>query len=80
MRIPVGTVALIRRMATENPTWGAPRVHGELLKLGVPVSERTVQRYLPRGRGSEKQRQSWRSFLSNHREVLAGMDFLVVPT
>lgn len=78
-RIPVGTMAMIRRMATENPTWGAPRVHGELLKLGVPVSERTVQRYLPRGRGSEKQRQSWRSFLSNHREVLAGMDFLVVP-
>jgi hypothetical protein len=72
--------ALIRRMAREN-RWGAPRMHGELSKLGFRVSERTISRYLrtlrPRG---ERGGQSWKTFLSNHRDVLAAMDFLVVPT
>lgn len=71
---------LIRRMVEENPTWGAPRVHGELLKLGFNLSERTVSRYFrslsPRGRA----RKLWATFLRNHREVLAAMDFFTVPT
>ena len=61
--------ALIRRMATENRLWGAPRIHGELLKLGVTVSERTVSRYLPdRPTGPS---QTWRTFLANHLGNLA---------
>ncbi len=71
---------LIKRMAAENGTWGAPRIHGELLKLGVAVSERTVSRYLqdqPRNRAS---RPSWLAFLRNHREAIAAMDLFTVPT
>lgn len=71
---------LIRRMARENPTWGAPRIHGELLKLGFRVSERTVQNRMPKRAPTPRQRQSWRQFLSNHRDALAAMDFMVVPT
>ena len=56
--------ALIRRMATENRLWGAPRIHGELLKLGLVVSERTVSRYLPDRRTLPS--QTWRTFLANH--------------
>ncbi|MBK8793917.1 MAG: IS3 family transposase [Holophaga sp.] len=78
--IKAGLAHLIRRMARENPTWGSPRIHGELLKLGFSVSERTVLRYMPKRKGTEKQRQSWRTFLGNHREAIAAMDFLVVPT
>ncbi len=73
-------MVLIRRLASENPTWGSPRIHGEVLKLGVHVSERTVLRYMPKHTGTEKQRQGWRTFLENHREAIAAMDFLVVPT
>lgn len=72
--------ALIRQMARENPLWGAPRIHGELLKLGVEVSERTVSRLMPRRLPDEKRAQTWRAFLENHKDVLAAMDFLVVPT
>lgn len=72
--------ALIHRMTTENPTWGAPRIHSELLKLGLDVSERTVSRYLVRRRLRPKSGQAWRTFLHNHREVLAAMDFFTVPT
>lgn len=71
---------LIRSMATENPTWGAPRIHGELLKLGFEISECTVSRYLhrmPRHRDSGKR---WLTFLKNHREAIAAMDFFTVPT
>lgn len=71
---------LIRRMASENPTWGAPRIHGELQKLGVRISERTVARHLPRHPRDPRREQQWRSFLANHREVIAAMDFCVVPT
>jgi len=70
---------LIRRMVTENG-WGAPRIHGELLKLGFRVSERTVSRYVRACRTKEPPGRSWKSFLNNHREVLAAMDFFTVPT
>jgi len=72
--------ALIRRMARENPTWGAPRIHGELLKLGFDVSERTVSRYLPRRTPDKDKAQRWLAFLRNHRDGIAAMDFFVVPT
>jgi putative transposase len=69
---------LIRRSATENPTWGAPRVHGELLMLGFEVGEATVSRYMPRRRKPPS--QTWRSFLRNHTHDLVSIDFFVVPT
>ena len=71
---------LIVRMAKENPTWGAPRIHGELLKLGFDVSERTVSRYLPRVRPCQRAGREWVTFLRNHREVLTAMDLFTVPT
>lgn len=71
---------LIRRMAQENETWGAPRIHAELLKLGFHVSERTVSRYLPKGEASPDAIERWKRFLRNHREVIAAMDFFTVPT
>ena len=71
---------LVRRMAAENPTWGAPRVHGELLMLGFDVSERTISRFMPRRPPDPEARQQCRNFLHNHREVLAAMDFFTVPT
>jgi len=71
---------LILRMACENPTWGAPRIHGELAKLGFNVSERTVSRYLPRIRPGRGTIRPWGTFLRNHREELAAMDFFTVPT
>lgn len=69
---------LIRRMCRENPLWGAPRIHGELLKLGFDVSEATVSRHLVRGRKPPS--RTWRTFLDNHVDCLASIDFLVVPT
>jgi putative transposase len=69
---------LIRRMARENPTWGAPRIHGELLKLGFELGEATVSRYMPRRRKPPSQR--WRAFLRNHTRDLVSIDFFVVPT
>jgi putative transposase len=72
--------ALIGRMVEENPTWGAPRIHGELLKLGFDVSERTVSRYLWRVFPPDDARKRWSAFLRNHREVIAAMDFFTVPT
>ena len=69
---------LIRRMARENPTWGAPRIHGELLMLGFEVSEATVSRTMPRWRKPPS--QTWRSFLRNHTQDLVSIDFFVVPT
>ena len=70
---------LIARMVTENH-WGAPRIHGELQKLGLRVSERTVSRYVRMCRSKRPSGTSWKTFLSNHREVLAAMDFFTVPT
>ena len=71
---------LIRKIAMENPSWGAPKIHGELLKLGFEVGERTVSRYLARlGRRGDPSKL-WLTFLKNHREVIAAMDFFTVPT
>ena len=72
--------ALIVRMATENPTWGAPRIHGELLKLGFHLSEITVSRWLRRIPRTPDPAQRWLTFLRNHREAIAAMDFFTVPT
>ena len=72
--------ALIFRMAAENPTWGAPRIHGELLKLGFALSEATVSRWLQRAPKNPHLAKSWLTFLRNHREAIAAMDFFTVPT
>jgi transposase InsO family protein len=79
-RPPVETElrALIRRMSIENPLWGAPRIHGELLKLGFEVAQSSVAKYMvkrcrPPGQG-------WRTFLRNHAQDIAAMDLFVVPT
>jgi len=69
--------ALVREMATANPLWGAPRIHGELLKLGIHVAERTVSRLMPKRRTPPS--QAWRTFLTNHLRDLA-LDFFTVPT
>jgi putative transposase len=71
---------LILRMARENTGWGAPKIHGELLKLGFLISERTVARYLRSVRKRRDPGQRWRAFLHNHREAIVAMDFFVVPT
>lgn len=71
---------LIFRMVAENPTWGAPRIHGELLMLGFDVSERTVSRWMRRAPRDPEPAKRWRTFLSNHREAIAAMDFFTVPT
>ena len=70
--------ALVGTMATANPLWGAPRIHGELCKLGLTVSERTVSRLLRRPRRPSS--QTWRTFLTNHVATLVSMDFFTVPT
>ena len=84
-RTPVGrpTVdheirTLVSEMARANPLWGAPRIHGELSKLGLDVSERTVSRLLARRRRPPS--QTWRTFLTNHLAVMVSMDFFTVST
>ena len=72
--------ALIFQMVAENPTWGAPRIHGELLKLGFKVSERTVSRWVKRASKNPDPVQMWLAFLRNHRQAIAAMDFFTVPT
>jgi transposase InsO family protein len=69
---------LIRRMGRENPLWGAPRIHGELLMLGFEVAQSTVSKYMVRGRRPPS--QSWKTFLQNHAEAIAAIDMCVVPT
>jgi hypothetical protein len=69
---------LIRRMSQANPLWGAPRIHGELLKLRIAVAQSTVARYLPRPH--KPRSQTWRTFLTNHLEQTAAIDFFIVPT
>lgn len=71
---------LIRRLAKENSDWGAPKIHGELQKLGFVVSERTVARYLRRVQRHGDPGKQWLAFLQNHREVIAAFDFFTVPT
>jgi putative transposase len=75
-RISAETVAMIRRLAEENALWGAERVRGELLKLGVHVSKRTVQNYMRRIRGPDRAGQTWATFLENHRSQIWACDFL----
>jgi putative transposase len=70
--------ALIRRMSRENHLWGAPRIHGELLKLGIDISQATVSKYMIRH--PKPPSQNWRTFLQNHACYLVGVDFFVVPT
>jgi transposase InsO family protein len=71
---------LIFRMVRENPTWGAPRIHGELLMLGFDVSERTISRWMKRAPRNPEPAKRWLAFLRNHREAIAAMDFFSVPT
>jgi hypothetical protein len=69
---------LIRRMSLENPLWGATKIHGELLKVGIEVAQSTVSIYMvPR---SDRPMQTWKTFLSNHTEGVASIDLFVVPT
>jgi hypothetical protein len=70
--------ALVRQMSTENQLWGAPRIHGELLKLGFSVAQSTVATYMVKRRGSPS--QGWRPFVRNHAPDIAAMDLFVVPT
>jgi transposase InsO family protein len=70
--------ALVSRMAAANPLWGAPRIHAELLKLGIEVAERTVSRLLPKRLTPPS--QTWRTFLANHVRDLVSLDFFTVPT
>jgi putative transposase len=71
---------LIFRMVTENPTWGSPRIHGELKMLGFDISERTVLRWMRKAPRNSDPAKRWAAFLSNHREAIAAMDFFNVPT
>ena len=69
---------MIRRMSRENPLWGAPHIHGELLKLGINIGETSVAKYMVRGRKPPS--QTWRTFLNNHVKTLVSVDFFTVPT
>jgi hypothetical protein len=69
---------LIRRMSRENPIWGAPRIHGGLLKLGIDIGETSVSKYMVRR--SKPPSQTWRTFLVNHLKSLVSVDFFTVPT
>ena len=77
-KIPGEIRHLIREMSLANRLWGAPRIHGELLKLGIEVAQSTVAKYMARsGRGRS---QTWKTFLHNHVAGIGAMDFLIVPT
>ena len=69
---------LIRDMSIANPLWGAPRIHGELLKLGIDVGQTSVAKYMARRRGPPS--QGWKTFVLNHADGIAAMDLFVVPT
>jgi hypothetical protein len=71
---------LIRRLAQENQGWGGPKIHGELQKLGLVVSERSVAWYLRRMRRRGDPAKNWLTFLQNHREVIVAFDFFTAPT
>jgi len=77
-KIPREVRDLLHRMCRENPTWGAPRIHGELLKLGIDIGETSVSKYMVRGRKPPS--QTWRTFLENHVQRLVSIDFFTVPT
>ena len=65
-------------MSVANPLWGAPRIHGELLKLGIDVGQTTVAKYMARRRRPPS--QGWKTFLHNHADAIAAIDMFVVPT
>ena len=77
-KVPLEIRQLIRNMSLANPLWGAPRIHGELLKLGIDVGQTSVAKYMARHRRPPS--QGWRTFLRNHAEGIAAMDLFVVPT
>jgi transposase InsO family protein len=77
-RIESDLRSLIRQMSMENPLWGAPRIHGELLKLGFEVAQSTAAKYMAKRRGPPS--QGWRTFLRNHAPDIAAVDLFVVPT
>jgi len=77
-RIDLEIRRLIRTMARDG--WGAPRIHGELMKLGFVIAEITVSRYMPRGPTDSDQLKRWIAFLRNHKDAIAAMDFFTVPT
>lgn len=72
------TRQLIRQMSRENPIWGAPHIHSELLKVGIDIGETSVSKYMPRHRNPPS--QTWRTFLQNHIQDLVSIDFFTVPT
>ncbi len=76
--VPLEIRRLIRDMSIANPLWGAPRIHGELLKLGINIAQTSVAKYLARRRGPPS--QGWKTFLHNHADGIAAMDLFVVPT
>ena len=76
--VPTETLQLIRRVSRDNPLWGAPRIHGELLKLGINIGETSVSKYM--ARGCKPPSQTWRTFLENHLKTMASVDFFTVPT
>ena len=69
---------LIRTMSRENPLWGAPKIHGELLKLGIDIGETSVSKYMVRCRRPPS--QTWRAFLEHHMKSMVSVDFFTVPT
>jgi hypothetical protein len=77
-KTPLEIRQLIREISLANPLWGAPRIHGELLKLGIDVGQTTVAKYMARGRRPPS--QGWKTFLHNHADGIASMDLFVVPT
>lgn len=77
-RVSAAIRQLIREMSIANPLWGAPRIHGELLKLGIDIGQTSVAKYMVRRRGSPS--QGWKTFLRNHADGIAAMDLFVVPT
>src|SRR5215472_8242787 len=76
--VPQGVIDPIRKMSLANPRWGAPRIHGELLKLGLELSAASVAKYMVRHRKPPS--QTWRTFLANHMKDIVSSDFFVVPT
>jgi putative transposase len=77
-RVSREVIELIRKMSLANPRWGAPRIHGELLKLGFELSQATVAKYIVRRQNPPS--QTWRTFLKNHTKEIVATDFFVVPT
>ena len=76
--VPLAIRRLIREMSIANPLWGAPRIHGELVKLGIDIGQTSVAKYMDRRRGPPS--QGWKTFLHNHADGIAAMDLFVVPT